>query len=144
MILAVEHYEKHLEYIIILCYIVGMFIFHVISRVWISKALSESVKISGGKLVSVNKDNKDIKPVDGNTILFMPSSKRMGGYMIIFTVCFNEFYVTVMTQQFPDTHLLYMLISAGVCWGFITAANIITAWRGNSQQQPGQAQPAQK
>jgi len=61
-----------------------------------------------------------------------PSSTRLGGFILIIVVAWNETYTTLRSGMFDKDHLLYILISIGCCWGFVKVPDLISAWKGNS------------
>ena len=96
-------HEKHLDYIIFGIFCLVLLILLLRSKDFIIKALSEGDR---------------------------PSSKRLGGFLLIIVVCFNETFTTLKTQKFDKDHLLFILIAIMLCWGIATMPQILEAWKG--------------
>lgn len=62
-----------------------------------------------------------------------PSSTRIGGYIFVNLVAFCELYHTIRADRFDTTHLLYILISIGVLFGFIKVSDLLAARFGQKQ-----------
>lgn len=59
------------------------------------------------------------------------SSKRLGGFLLVITMCFCELYTTFRTQKFDLNHLIVFTIAIMLCWGIATMTQIIDAYKGN-------------
>jgi hypothetical protein len=65
-----------------------------------------------------------------------PSSKRVGGFMLVTVICFNETFTTLKTREFKYDHLLVILVAIMLCWGIATMPQILEAWKGKQPLQP--------
>ena len=59
------------------------------------------------------------------------SATRTSGFILVMVVAFNELYTTIKTQKFDYQHLVAILISIGVLFGFIKIVDVIAIWKGN-------------
>lgn len=61
-----------------------------------------------------------------------PSSKRVGAFLLLHVLAFCELYDTMVNRRFDTTHLLYLLVTIGLCWGIATVPQIVSLVRGGS------------
>jgi len=58
------------------------------------------------------------------------SATRTSGFVLIMVVAFNELYTTIKTQKFDYQHLVVILVSIGVLFGFIKVVDMVSIWKG--------------
>lgn len=59
-----------------------------------------------------------------------PSSKRVGGFILIETIVICEVFYTMKQGKFELYHLMVQCGMVALCWGIATSAQIIDAWKG--------------
>lgn len=60
------------------------------------------------------------------------SATRISAIMFVVTICFNELYITLRTKDFKYDHLVALLISVGVLFGYIKVMDYFSFIKGNS------------
>lgn len=61
-----------------------------------------------------------------------PSSKRVGAFLLLHVLAFCELYDTLVNRRFDTTHMLYLLVTIGLCWGIATIPQILSLVRGGN------------
>jgi hypothetical protein len=98
--------ETEVDYVIFGIFCLVMLIILIVCRGFVLRALSEGDK---------------------------PSSKRLGGFLLVLVICFNETFTTLKTKIFEYNHLVAILVGVMLCWGIATVPQILEVWKGGAK-----------
>lgn len=69
------------------------------------------------------------------------SATRIAGMILTLVVALNEIYTTVKTQEFKYQHLVALLVSIGVLFGFIKVVDLFSIYKTGKLSEPAKSDP---